>query len=249
VIAAYLAGTTPPATAFAWTDIFAFVTPVKAGPDDTTLFFTLGGLYIKKIGNTDFLTSNVKADFRFDDNITELQLYYDAFYTEVREKITEKKQSGTFRFDRRVFSRFEGFVYSRSESNEITKILHRNNTGAGIKFDVIRNRYWRLDLSGAPVHQHEHIRDRDPTDQWRWSLRFKSIIVPVRPVSLRYVFFYIPKIDESAVYRYTHDVSLSVAINKYLSLSVGYLHEFNNNPAPGVKNIDETVNAQVSINL
>jgi len=30
---------------------------------------------------------------------------------------------------------------------------------------------------------------------------------------------------------------------------VGYLHEFNNNPAPGVKNIDETVNAQVSINL
>ncbi|HNR88143.1 MAG TPA: DUF481 domain-containing protein [Spirochaetota bacterium] len=63
------------------------------------------------------------------------------------------------------------------------------------------------------------------------------------------MFFYIPKIDESAVYRYTHDVSLSVAINTYLSLSVGLLHEYNNNPAPGVKNIDETINAQVSINL
>lgn len=249
MIGEYLAGKNAPGGDFSWTDVFACIPPVRRGPGDKTLFFTLGGMYIKKIGNTDFLTSNVKADFRYDDDITELELYYDAYYTEVKERITEKKQSGLFRLDHLIVPRIEAFLYSKSESNEITRILHRNNSGAGLKLVLVRNDYWKVDISGAPIHQYEHIMNTDPADQWRWSVRFKTTVTPIGFVSLRYVFFYIPKIDESAVYRFSHDVNMSIAVYKNLSLSVAYLHEYNNNPAPGVKNVDETVTAQISINL
>ena len=235
--------------AFSPGDLFAFVPPLQKGPDDKKWFFTFGGMYVRKTGNSDTVMANMKTELKYYDNITEVILQYENFYGRVNDAVIEKKQSGTLRADHYFFQRMEVFLFTKSEKNEVTRLVHRNNSGAGLKFVLIRNPFIHTDISGAPIYQYELVKEQDRRQQWRWSLRYKLSVEPAAFLSAGYTFFYIPKVGDGSVYRYTHDAWLSLHVHDNLMLKVGYQFEYNANPPEGIGRRDGNTYAQALVRL
>ncbi len=230
-------------------NIFSFVSPPLKGEDDKRWYFTLGGLYYKKTGSTDTVNANNETLLTFDDNISNFEISYRTFFAQVNDETVENKGFGIIRFDYYIFPRIELFIFSQFEYNRMIELKYRYNDGAGIKFVMIRNNYWKMDLSGAPVYQVEKYDVRERKTGERWSFRFRVTITPIKEVLINYIYLYIPRMFDMYTFRFSHDASLKINIAKNLSLKVGYLYQYNNDILPGIKKRDENIYSQISIEL
>jgi len=229
--------------------IFSYDAPVIKRPGEKRWFFTIGGMYNRKVGNTDTMTANLGTDLIFDNNVSELELLYTTFYGETRGKVIENKGAGSIKYDHYIFPRVEVFIFSRSEYSEAARLDFRNNSGLGAKYVIFKNYFWLMDISAAPVYQYEDYRDRNETYTYRWSFRYRLKITPYKDVTANYVSYYIPKVTDFEHYRLIIDAYLNVKILTNLSLKLGYNHLFNKNALPGTKRYDDTSYVQISLNL
>lgn len=232
-----------------WTDIFAFDTPRQKGPDDKKWSFSLGGMFFDKNGNTDSLLANGETNLEFDDNVKNFEIFYQTFYSKVKGDVIENRGNGIVKYDHFLIPRVEFFMFTQHEYNKRLLLKYRNNDGAGLKFVLIRNNYWKLDISGAPVFQYEEYEEKDPKKEKRWSLRFRTRITPFKPISLNYVFFYIPNMTDKENYRYSHDASAVIAMTNILSFKLGYIYMYNNGALPGTGKADTNLYGQISLTL
>ena len=125
-------------------EIFSFDPLRRKGIDEKKLFFTMGGFFIIKFGNTETFNTNGSFNFKFDDGIASFEAGYRTFYGENKSQMNEHNGFGILKFDYYVVQRLEVFVFATGEYNEITKLLFRNNLGAGLKFVAFKNNTGKL---------------------------------------------------------------------------------------------------------
>jgi hypothetical protein len=229
--------------------IFSYIHPAQKQGDDKVWFLTLGGMYERKLGNTDTLRSNFTGELKFDDEISSVILTFQGFYGTAHDVKTEDRGSAVVRVDHYILPRIEMFAYSWSEYNLMADLMHRNNTGAGMKLVFFRNYFWKMDLSGAPVYQYEKYRIREDTRDWRWSVRYRVLATPVNHTVLSFICFYIPKIVDAADHRVVLDTKLTITITPELALGAGYIRNYNSNPYPGTKGLDTNLYSQVALKI
>lgn len=238
-----------PSPSFRSEHLFSFVPPQKKGPEEKKWSWYLAGWYNRSTGNTDTLKTNAETRLTMDDNISNLTLSYLTFYGKYLGTRNENRGTGMLKFDHYVVSRVELFTYTQSEYNRMALLKYRNNTGAGVKYVFIKNPWWLLDLSGAPVVQYEKYETKGASTDWRWSVRLRSVITPVQGVECNVTWFYIPDMSDIHNYRTSLNAYLNIRIRESLALRLGYLGQHNSNALPGTKKTDRITYAQVGINL
>jgi hypothetical protein len=230
-------------------DVFDCNSQVRKEADQKRWYYTFGGWYDNKTGNTELLRSNMQTELRFDDDIATFILSYMTFYTMINELEIENRGTGIVKFDYYILTRLELFVYSQSEFSNPQLLKYRNNTGAGAKFVFFRNPFWKMDASLAPIFQYEKYRSRDGRMDPRWSLRYRVLMTPFKQLTCTFVLFYIPKINNLNAYRFNTDTSAAVMILTNVSLKLGYMSQYNINALPGTKRLDETLYMQLQLNF
>lgn len=213
---------------FIFSDIFKYDQPVVKGENEKKTGLKVAGSYTEKQGNTDSTYTTYSCSLKYDDNIAEFKIYGFGSYGKLKGVVNENKGSVTVNFDYYLFWRVEFFSYSTSDYDRITELEHRNGSGCGLKYSIIRNKYLRMDISGAPIYQYEKYRHEEPDDTWRWSLRGRFEIFPFsEDFYIKYVVFYIPEMGNSKNYRTTQDVSVFKKLVGALGVSAGYRREYN----------------------
>ena len=234
----------------------------KKGPDEKKITSSISAGLLKNFGNSDVFSINGSASFSYNNGITALNLFYETFYGENGSVLSEHKGQGIINLDHFVHPRIEIFIFSSGEYNEMSRLLFRNNTGAGAKLVIFRNRYWAPDISAAPVYQYEKYSAQKEEHEARASIRFRLKITPVDPLLLQFVTFYVPAFDDSENYRFNIDTFLQVKIATFtipgikdtdtgcgksgLYLIGGYKREFNNRVPDDTKKLDQTVYFRIS---
>ncbi len=245
-----------PENGFSILDIFSYEHPVRKGEDEKKWNFSASGSYIQKKGNTDSLDTTYSASVKYDDTIISFKTSFSGAYGRTLGVKDENYGNLTLGFDWYMLWRLEFFSYSMSDYNEMTELRHRNDSGIGLKFILIRNRYLLMDISGAPVLQYEKHDELDELIDWRWSIRGRVEIFPFdSDFSIKYYTFYVQKMDDTANYRTIHDVYLYKKLIGVLGIKAGYRREFDTHTKeyfeqyPDVKKTDETYYVQASITL
>jgi hypothetical protein len=241
---------------FSITDIFQYNQPVKKGDNEKKISLNLAGGYTEKSGNTESTSTTYSFAVKYDNNITEFRISGFGSYGKLKGVVNDNKGSGTVNFDHYLFWRIEFFSYTMSDYNKITELEHRNGSGCGIKFSIIRNDYIRLDLSGAPIYQYEKYEEEDPVKTWRWSLRGRFEIFPFdNNFHIKYAMFYIPEIGDNKNYRTIHDTVVYKKLVGALGIGAGYRREYNtyNEKAfietPALKKTASTTYIQATLTL
>lgn len=230
-------------------DIFTFVPPEKKAPDEKKWFFSSGGMYNNKTGNTETFTSNYNLSLKYDDSISAFVLSFGGFYGEDHRDVYENKGKGIIKFDHYIIPRVELFIFSQSEYNKPALLYHRNNSGAGAKLLLFHNSLWKTDISAAPVYQYEKYETENATHNPRWSLRYRILITPAEAVQLSMTIFYIPYWNNTADYRRDFDGFVSVDIAPKLQFKAGYINEYNNKAPRGNRKTDTTTYVQIALKL
>ncbi len=230
-------------------DILDYIPPKKKGPDEKIWSYSLGGFYARKLGNTDTLDTNLKTEFEIDDNISNFMINFSTFYGESDGEKDEKESSGIIKYDHYIIPRVELFAFSKSEYDEMALLQHRNNSGAGVKFIFIGNKFLKLDLSGAIIYQYENYETRRPDMEYRWSIRGRIKVSPVKGLVISCAYFYIPKISKYNRYRSDTDAYIKYKLHKYLSFKAGYLRNYNTDALEGTKKTDEKIYGEISIEI
>lgn len=235
---------------FVFSQLFDTDTRVRKAEEEKRWFFALTGMYARKNGNTDTLDSSLSSSVRFDDNIVEGVLSYSGSYGETKSVRDENKGSVYAGLDWYLVSRFELFFYSQSDYDRMTDLAYRNVSGGGGKLVFVRNRFWKADLSGAPVYQFEKYSGERADREWRWSVRGRVTLAPESELlRLHYVYFYIPSMGDSREYRQSHEFSVLLTPGKALLLKAGYRRDYDASVPDGRKKADSKYYAQAGLSL
>lgn len=241
---------------FKFSDIFQYNQPVKKGEDEKKFFLNIAGGYTEKQGNTDSTVTTYSCSLKYDNNIAEFKIYGFGSYGKLNGVVNDNKGSGIINFDYYLFWRIEFFSYTMSDYNRMTELIHRNGTGCGMKFSIIRNKYLLIDMSGAPIYQYEKYEEDDPVKTWRWSLRGRFEIFPFREdFHIKYAAFYIPEIGNKKNYRTTQDLIVFKKLVGALGVRAGYRREYNTYTKeefienPDLKKTDSTTYIQATLSL
>ncbi len=241
---------------FRFTDLFKYNEPVKKSDEEKKWFFTLAGGYTVKNGNTDSTNTTYSGSIKYDDYRTVLKLTYSGSYGKLNNLVNDNRGTATGNFDYFIFWRIEFFSYTMSDFNKITLLKHRNGTGAGVKIFFIRNNYFLVELSGAPILQYEKYEENDALKDWRWSVRGRAELFPFdEDYSIRYFIYYIPVIGDHNKYRTIQDLFFFKKINGSLGVRSGYRREFNTydkkafEDNPLLKKTDSTTYIQATLSL
>ena len=244
------------ARSFRFRDIFSYEHPVEKSDHEKKWYLDLFGGYTEKKGNTETERISYSGAVKYDNNITAFRISYNGFYGKTGGIKDENRGTGTLNFSYYLLWRMEVFIFSTAEYNEIIELEHRNNSGGGIKFLFIRNRYVLADLSGAPVYQYEKFEQNRAQEEKRWSLRGRIELNPFNDeYMVRYYFYYIPEIGNSSNYRTIHDFSASKKIMGNVHFRSGYRREFNTydksilEENPLLKKTDEIIYMQLGITI
>jgi hypothetical protein len=244
--------------------IFSLDPLKKKGPDEKKWSFSLGGGLQTNFGNTDNIIVNGAARFDYDNGITDFSASYETFYGEDRSQVNEHRGMGVVNLDHFVHPRVEIFAFSSGEYNEMSRLVFRNNTGAGAKLVFFRNRYWIPDLSLAPIYQYQKFSALAEKHEARASLRFRVRITPLDWLLYQYTLFYVPAFDDGENYRLSMDLFGQVQVKSFtlpgaraaqgpassgLYFIAGYKRNFNNRVPAGTFKLDQNIYARVAIKL
>jgi len=230
-------------------DIFSFHSPEKKTHDEKIWTGSISGWYEKKSGNTDTLLSNLQIVFEIDDNVSHFIASYLWFHGDSSGKENENKGEGTIKFDHYIIPRVELFIFSISEYNKMSLLKHRNNTGSGPKFVIISNKILIVDLSGAFLYQYEKYKTQSHTNDYRWSLRFRTKLSIKNNFKFNCTYFYIPKFNYYKSYRLHLLTNISLRITDNLFIKVGYINKYNRDALPETKKNDKIIYSQLSLNF
>lgn len=239
---------------FRVSDIFRYDHPVVKAENEKKWSFNLSGSYTRKEGNTENMRTTYSSAIQYDDNITQFRVAGQGAYGKTSGVKDESRGSASANYDRYLLWHLELFTYTASDYNEITKLVHRNNSGGGLKFVFIHNRYLLVDLSGAPVLQYEKYEHLDRLVDWRWSVRGRLEVFPAdESFTIKCHAYYIQKMNDMNNFRTIQDLSAYKKVIGVVGVRIGYRREYDTHTKeylvqnPLVKKTDSTYYIQASI--
>lgn len=243
-----------PAESFRITDIFKYNHPVIKAENEKKWNLSLSVSYTQKKGNTETMRTSYSGTIQYDDNITSFKVTGQGAYGKTSGIKDEDRGSASLNYDRYLLWHFELFTYTISDYNEITGLVHRNNSGAGLKYVFIRNSYLLLDLSGAPVLQYENYEQVDTLVDWRWSARGRLEVFPGNEnFTFKCHSYYVQKMNDMNNYRTIQDLSVYKKLVGIVGVRAGYKREYDTHTKeylvknPLVKKTDTTYYCQASV--
>ncbi len=233
------------------------VEPLKIkDEDEKKWFFELSAGYGLKMGNTDTQDVDSKASLEYNSGKTEFNVSTNIHYGETSGEITENNFLGSVMYDYYLVRRWEFFFFSRFEYDFVGGIIFRNNIGAGIKFVLFKNWFWKMDISGAPVFQYELQENNRGLIDPRLSFRYRVKMLPLKILSFNYVMFYIPNMLDFTDYRYDVDTYFQIRVTKFntipdsgLYINIGYKRRYDSDPPVGNEEGDNNFYVSLSVKL
>jgi putative salt-induced outer membrane protein YdiY len=226
------------------------------GPDKKKWFFDITASYSLAMGNTNTQTLGAGFKLKYEDGRMEWHLGSHYNYGQTSGTDSTNNFFGSILYDYYLHKRWEIFVFSVFEFDFIANLAFRNNTGLGIKFVILKNWLWKMDISAAPIFQYElstaNVESIDP----RLSFRYRWKITPHPVFTFNMVIFYIPNILNFASFRYTFDSYILINLIEFekingskLMLKAGYLRKYNSTPASGSQKADNNVYTALVLKL
>jgi len=124
--------------------------------------------------------------------------------------------------------RIWGFVLNEYERNLPEHMKLKMRTGAGIKYDILRNPFWKLNIGAAFLNREqkstEDLTLHDEVMSYRLLFKIKS-----NTVTYSLVGFYIPSVSNGS-YEWSADTSLTFDLTSVIALKVGWEYDYNSQP-------------------
>ncbi|MCX6128027.1 MAG: DUF481 domain-containing protein [Proteobacteria bacterium] len=112
-------------------------------PDDAKMFGTLAELgHQKSSGNAEIRSTNALLGMKFDTGLSETREDLEYQYLVVKGVTAAHRVHSYTGYDYYLGGRFWGYILNDYEYNETKKIKFSLLTGAGIKYDLLRNDFW-----------------------------------------------------------------------------------------------------------
>lgn len=224
--------------------MFFYDPPIRKQDDQKRWFLRFTPGFKLLSGNTDLITLKGELGLTFDDGITEYSNNISVSYSRVNKELAVNNGHLLLKYDRYIYKRWEFFVFSKFEYDIVAELSIRNNSGAGVKFVAFNNKYWRTDISLAPVFQYERYEQIEKDIDARFSLRYRLQLTPVESLHLSATLFYIPNIANFSDYRIELSTPLKTKLisfsrSGHLSLVVGYLLRYNSFVPVDVENLNQ----------
>ncbi len=230
------------------------ISPELKNPAEKKWKLDLGGWYERKWGNTEAEKINGSFGYVYDSGISSFNMSGRGFFEKTGDEETVNNASGEIKLDHYILKRVELFIFTFSEYDAIADLAYRNNSGGGVKFVFLRNRFLKLDLSGAPVYQYEKYENVSRDHDFRASFRYRLRWNPFESLKFDWVVFYVPKADDFSVYRTSSDSSVKFDLKglpfsreSTIGFRTGYVVKYNSSPAEDTEKMDRTVYAEVSL--
>ena len=189
---------------------------------------------------------SVEVGDKQEDGATSLQdasgaltLSYEPGIYEIEERVNYDREtsSGTVSKDQlKTYTGFDyyfgyriwGFVLNDYERNPPQFMDYKTRTGGGIKFDILRNPFWKLNVGVADLYRAQ--RSTTGTNYTDNLLSYR-LLFKVKSDSTTYslVGFYLPSLSNGS-YEWTVDTSLTFDVTAVLAFKIGWSYDYNSVP-------------------
>lgn len=231
------------------------VKPITLKPDtEKKWFFSVMTGYGLTAGNTGSHNADAGVAIEYENGLMALNVNADYHYGELAGVRSKNNFSGSVLYDYYLHRRWEIFVFTKCEFDSPASLIFRNNTGAGIKFVIFNNWFWKMDISAAPVFQYQvtNIESFDP----RISFRYRVNMTPWKILTVKAVLFFIPNMLNFANYRYEFEASARLALKEFtpgsgtgLFFNIGYSRKYDTSPATGKVHADSQFFSALSLKI
>jgi hypothetical protein len=129
--------------------IFQYNEPTRKNPDDKAVSFKVEYGQTHASGKSDFMQRSGFVSTGYSNGIDETVLQHDTSYLKTSKGLVDDKRHYYLGYDRYLGGRWWAFALYDWESNKIVGNNFVQLAGAGIKFDFLRNRQWKLNVGAA----------------------------------------------------------------------------------------------------
>lgn len=133
--------------------IFQYNEPMPKTADDKTVSFKLEYGQTHASGKSDFMQRSGLMSGGYSNGIDEIVLQHDTNYLKTLKGLVDDKRHYYLGYDRYLGARWWAFALYDWESNKVVGNNFVQLAGAGIKFDFLRNKQWKLNLGLAYLNR------------------------------------------------------------------------------------------------
>ncbi len=179
-------------------------------------------------GTTSFQGVSGALALKYEPGIYELIQTVNFDYLNSEETVSKNQLKTYTGADCYLGYRFWAFLLNDFERNPPQHIRLKLRTGAGIKYDLLRNPFWKLNVGVAALHREqrstEDAVESDEVLSGRLLFKLKS-----ESTTFNFVGFYMPSLNNGS-YEWSADSSLTFDLTTAIALKFGWLYTFNSAP-------------------
>lgn len=186
-------------------------------------------------GTKTFQGASGALSLKYDPGIFEVVQTANFDYLNSEGTVSKNQLKAYTGFDYYFGCRFWGFLLNDYERNPPQHMSLKMRTGAGIKYDLLRNSFWKLNLGVAALHREQRSTEgeekSDEVLSYRLLFKLKS-----NSTTYNLVGFYMPSLSNGS-YEWSADTSLTFDLTTSIALKIGWLYTYNSVPLdPSVSN-------------
>ena len=206
-----------------------------------------------KSGNTDTSSLLTKVGALRDTGDTRLSLSASADREEEDDETTAEEYLGNARYEDDVTSRLFWFAQQELEKDEFEEIDLRSRTLVGPGYFLARRDRLTFKVRTGAGYQHEKYTTGGDSGEMIFSAGWDYAQLVGDWLKLTHDFTIYPEITNSPsdnfIFESALGVEVPIANSDTWHLRAGLDHEYNNNPEPGVEELDTTYNLGISRNF
>ena len=184
-------------------------------------------------GNTNLKTYILKTDNRWTKNKNVFSIKGDYTYGENEDVRSAERWSVGIRYDRVLNNRIDLFLGEIIESNRFAGFSRRFNTDLGARIKHLNTDKTQSFGEVGVRYTIEKIKNQDDFNDWKGRAYYEIKRKFNESISGRFWIEYLPNFSRSEDYLINFEPSISVVMNKTLSLKFAFLWNYDNLPAVG----------------
>jgi len=220
------------------------VCPVWLMAQETPMTKRLELGYVRTNGNAKSETMSIKADLKKQWTQSSLQVHGMTLSSSMGGKEIASRTDAGLKGERNISGRFFASVGAAYEKNRFAGFEYRLQVGPGVGMDAVKNKLHTLNITFSTVILWEKTTIQNAEAQ-----RFFSVKTVVddqwkinEHVTLKNKAEYFTPLKDSEKYFINWNASLEAALNKMLSLGMGYTLNYQNKVhSPHLKKTDTTL--------
>ena len=179
-------------------------------------------------GTTSFQGASGALSLKYEPGIYEVVQTANFDYLNSEGTVSKNQLKAYTGFDYFFGYRIWGFVLNDYERNPPQHMQMKLRTGAGLKYDILRNPFWKLNLGVAALNREqestEGLTKHDEVLSYRLLFKVKSDATTYNLVG-----FYMPSLSNGS-YEWSVDTSLTFDLTTAIALKIGWLYTYNSVP-------------------